>query len=225
VKGNFKKLLETVKRLKKLQKTYSFLHVELGTVISSDNIDRIDEISEFAHSLGVESYRNEIAEQRSEFFNIGDPITPNAKEYRDTIEIFARRIRENINQKRRLAQITESLRLVYYDIAIRILEEKRQVIPCYAGISNVQMNPYGDIWPCCVLGFEQNMGNLREFDYDFQKLFHSKTAEEVRSYIKNGNCACPLANQTYSNILCHLPSMIKFVKNILISGINRNESK
>jgi len=218
VKGNFDKLLDTVERLKALQKSFPFFYVELGTVISRENIDKIDEISQFAHSLKVESYRHEIAEQRSEFFNIGDPITPNANEYVETIEIFAQRIRENLKGKRRLTKVTESLRLVYYDIAIRIIRENRQVIPCYAGISNVQMNPYGDIWPCCVLGYEQSMGNIRDYGYDFQGVFHSKKAAEVRNYIKNGNCACPLANQAYSNILCHLPSMVKFGKNILFGG-------
>jgi MoaA/NifB/PqqE/SkfB family radical SAM enzyme len=218
VPGNFNKLMDTVKRLKTLQKDFPFLLVELGTVISRENMDKIDEISEFAHSLGVESYRNEMAEQRSEFFNYGDPITPSAQEYIDTIEVFARDIRKNLATKKRFTKITESLRLVYYDLAIRILKENKQVIPCYGGISNIQMNPYGDIWPCCVLGFEQNMGNVRDFDYDFKKVFYSEQAIEVRKYIKDGKCACPLANQAYSNILCHFPSLLKFGKNILFSG-------
>ena len=218
VKGNFAKVLDTVERLKKLQKSFPFFHVELGTVISNENINRIDEISEFAHSLGVESYRNEIAEQRSEFLNIGDPITPSATEYIQTIQIFSQRIRENLYKKKPLTRITESLRLVYYDIAIRILQENRQVIPCFAGISNIQMNPYGDVWPCCVLGYEQNMGNLRDYDYDFQRVFHSEQAAKVRKYIKDEKCACPLANQAYSNILCNPKSMIRFAKNVFFSG-------
>jgi MoaA/NifB/PqqE/SkfB family radical SAM enzyme len=218
VPGNFEKLLDTVKRLKVLEDSFPFFHLELGTVISRENFDNIDEISSFAHSLGVESYRNEIAEQRSEFFNIGDPITPNAKEYVDTIQVFAARIRENLNGKKPLTKVVESLRLVYYDLAIRILKENRQVIPCYAGISNVQMNPYGDVWPCCVLGFEHSMGNIRDYDYDFRLLFRSEEAAKVRKYIKDGKCACPLANQAYSNILCHAPSMVKFGKNIFFNS-------
>ncbi len=217
IKGNFDKVLDTVKRLKTLQESFPFFHVELGTVISRENIDKIDKISEFASSLGVESYRNEVAEQRSEFLNEGDTITPSAKEYIETMEIFARRIRGNLKGKKRLTKITESLRLVYYDIAIQILKENRQVIPCYAGISNVQMNPYGDIWPCCVLGYKQSMGNVRDYDYEFQRVFHSKKAAEVRKYIKDEKCACPLANQAYSNILCHSRSMVKFGKNLLFS--------
>jgi len=218
VNGNFKKVINTVEYLKSLQKAFSFFHLELGTVISRFNINRIDQISEYAHSLGVESYRSEIAEQRSEFLNKGDPITPGVKEYIETIELFAQRIRENLYKKNSLTKITESLRLVYYDIAIKILKENRQVIPCYAGISNVQMNPYGDIWPCCVLGYEQSMGNVRDYDYDFQKVFHSKRSGAVRRYIKNGNCACPLANQAYSNILCHFPSILKLLRTYILSG-------
>jgi MoaA/NifB/PqqE/SkfB family radical SAM enzyme len=217
VKNNFVKLMDTVERLKSLQKSFPFFHLELGTVISRDNLEKIDEISEFAHTLGVESYRNEIAEQRSEFFNIGDTITPNAEDYIKTIKLFGNRIRENLNSKKRFTKITESMRLVYYDLAIRILKENRQVIPCYAGISNVQMNPYGDIWPCCVLGYEQNMGNIRDYGYNFDSVFQSQKAKEVRRYIKEENCACPLANQSYSNILCHAPSMVKFAKNVLFN--------
>jgi MoaA/NifB/PqqE/SkfB family radical SAM enzyme len=149
--GNFKKLEETIVRLKKLQKEYSSLHVELGTVISVFNIDHLEEIEDYVHGLGVESYRNEIAEQREEFFNIGDPITPTGEQYEILMKTFKQKIRENIGSKRRLARITESFRLVYYDLVNEILREKKQVIPCYGGISNVHLNYNGDLWPCCIL--------------------------------------------------------------------------
>jgi hypothetical protein len=37
-------------------------------------------------------------------------------------------------------------------------------------------------------------------------VWHSAQAGEVRRSIRGGECACPLANQAYSNILCDLPS-------------------
>ena len=144
VEGNFEKVLDTVKRLKELNKEYPNLHVELGTVISKANMHNIEKIADYAHSLGIESYRNEIAEQRAEFFNKQDPITPTAGEYKALIERFSKKIRENMKGKRRLTRITECLRLVYYDIAIKIMAQKTQVIPCFAGISNVHLTPYGD---------------------------------------------------------------------------------
>jgi len=61
------------------------------------------------------------------------------------------------------------------------------------------------------------MGNLREANYDFQRVFHSERANEVRRYIRDGKCYCPLANQAYSNILCDLASLVKVGKNILLN--------
>lgn len=209
VKGNFKCLLKTIEGLKKLEEVYDNFHLELGTVISNFNIDHLDEIEDFVHSLGVESYRNEVAECRTEFFNLDDPITPPADVYQRLIKDFSRKVEENIATKKSLAKTTEALRVVYYDIAGKILETKTQVIPCYAGISNVHINFDGGVWPCCVLGYDQEMGNLRDYNYDFQSLWHSKKAGEVRAYIKGKNCACPLANQGYSNILMHIPSLFK----------------
>lgn len=209
VKGNFKCLLKTIEGLKVLEEKYDNFHLELGTVISNFNINDLDEIEDFVHSLGVESYRNEVAECRTEFFNLEDEITPPAEVYQKLIKDFARKVEENIGKKKKLARTTEAMRVVYYDLAGKILEEKRQVIPCYAGVSNVHINYDGGVWPCCVLGYDQQMGNLREFDYDFQKLWYSNKAKEVRKYIKNKNCACPLANQAYSNELMHLPTLVR----------------
>ena len=217
IPGNFDKLVDTVERLKGLAKEYPFLHVEVGTVISNFNKHKIDEISDFAHSLGVESYRNEIAEQRAEFCNVGDPITPSAEEYRELIETFSARIRRNLRRKRMYARVTESFRLVYYQYVVRILAEKRQVLPCYGGITNVHLTPHGDVWPCCVLGYERSMGNVRNFDLDMMKLLHSAQAEKVRKFIADDGCACPLANQSYSNILMSPVAMAKVARNMVAS--------
>lgn len=194
VKGNFKCLLKTIDGLKKLEEKYDNFHLELGTVISNFNINDLDEIEDFVHSLGVESYRNEVAECRTEFFNLEDEITPPAEVYQKLIKDFARKVEDNIGKKKKLARTTEAMRVVYYDLAGKILAEKRQVIPCYAGVSNVHINYDGGVWPCCVLGYEQEMGNLRDYDYDFQKLWYSDKAFEVRKYIKEKNCACPLVD-------------------------------
>lgn len=221
VKGNFDKLLKTIEGLKRVEEKYDNFHLELGTVISNFNIDHLEEIEGFVHTLGVESYRNEVAECRAEFFNLGDPITPPADVYQGLIRDFARKVEENIAAKKSLAKTTEALRVVYYDIAGRILAENRQVIPCYAGVSNVHINFDGGVWPCCVLGYEQEIGNLRAYDYDFQKLWHSERARQVREYIKHKNCACSLANQGYSNILMHVPSLFRAGIKSMIFSVKR----
>jgi MoaA/NifB/PqqE/SkfB family radical SAM enzyme len=214
VKGNFEKVLETLERLKKLQKKYPNLHVGLGTVISTYNINILKQIADYAESLDVDSYINEIAEHRSELFNMDDPITPTPEQYKEAMEYFKEKTRNEIRTKRSLASMTQAFRLLYYDLVVKIMQEKRQVLPCFAGISNIHISPYGDVWPCCILGYEKSMGNLRDVEYNFKRIWHSAQAKEVRRYIKNGNCYCPLANQAYNTILCNFRSVIKVIKNL-----------
>jgi hypothetical protein len=115
-------------------------------------------------------------------------------------------------------RITHAFRLVYYELAIRILKENRQVIPCFAGISNAHLTPYGDIWACCTLGYDKPMGNLRDYGYDFQSLWSSPAAGKVRDDIRQGRCSCPMANQSYSNILLHGPSLFRVIREIFKSN-------
>jgi MoaA/NifB/PqqE/SkfB family radical SAM enzyme len=215
VPGNFQKVIHILERLKPLEMDYPNFHLELGTVISRWNVDDIAEIARFVTSLGVGSYRNEIAEQRAEMFNQADTITPSPIDYERAVEFFIREIRCNMGRSSRFQRITQAFRLVYYQLAVDVMKQHRQVIPCYAGISNAHLTPYGDVWACCTLGNTQSMGNLREFDYNFKNLWTSTRARSVRQFIHHGRCHCPLANQTYSNILMHGPSLLKVLRQIL----------
>ena len=51
------------------------------------------------------------------------------------------------------------------------------------------------------------MGNLREHQYDFRSVWTTAHADELRRSIKAGECYCPLANASYTNMLCHTPTL------------------
>ena len=93
IPGNFKKVIDLFERLKAIQPDHPGLHVELGTVLSKWNVADVEEIAFFVKGLGADSYRNEIAEQRSEMFNSEDCITPGADEYERAVNYFVDQIR------------------------------------------------------------------------------------------------------------------------------------
>ena len=221
VPGNFEKLKKTINLLKIIEKKNKNFHLELGTVVSVFNIDHLDEIEDWVHKQGIQSYRNEIAETREEFFNIGENITPEADVYEDLMKTFSRKIKENIKGKRLYTKFTESLRLTYYELVPKILREKKQVIPCYAGITNVHINYDGQVWPCCVMGYRKPLGNLKENNFDFPKVWKSRQAQKVRKYIRDKKCYCPLANQSYSNILMSPSALLKSSLNFLMFLVKR----
>ncbi len=212
VPGNFSKLEETIVRLKLLAEEYSQLHVELGTVVSKFNVDQLELIESYVHSVGIESYRHEVAEERHEFFNIGEEIAPSVEIYEKLIRQFSQGILKHLPEKRALTRWTESLRLVYYDLAVQILKRKTQVIPCFGGISNLHLNFDGELWPCCVLAYSKPLGRLRESNYDVQAIIRTSQAKHVLEFIRLKGCYCPLANQWYSNILLNPRCVFRVIR-------------
>lgn len=120
VNGNFVKLEESIDRLLAIRAKHPRLHVDIGTVISNFNLHHLQEIEDWVHARGIESYRHEIAEQRVEFHNIGNPITPPPDVYEKLTLEFIDKIVAHIATKNFHTRTTEAVRIAYYHVAIQI---------------------------------------------------------------------------------------------------------
>lgn len=203
VPGSYRKALETFKALKNIP--VSNLSVGIHTVISRYNVERIPEIYKKLRSLNPDSYITEIAEEREELCTMDSEIAPSKEAYSGAVDYLTARLRrEHFNG---VGKITRAFRSEYYQTVKRVLEEHRQIIPCYAGFASAQIAPDGEVWMCCVKA--QSIGNLRDFDYDLRKMWFSEKANFIRRGIKNGECYCPLANASYTNMLCNIRSLLQ----------------
>jgi MoaA/NifB/PqqE/SkfB family radical SAM enzyme len=216
VPGNFDRVRELLAALVPLRARHPELHVGLGTVVSAFNAERLQEIAGFVEAIDVDSYISEVAGVRSEMFNTRGGITPDADRYERAMVGFRRSTLALLRERRGLARLTLAFRLQYYELAVRILRERRQVVPCHAGLTNVHLSAYGDVWPCCVRGYEGSFGNLRDHGHDFGAIWRSTRAGEVRASIRQGHCACPLANQAYANLLLS-PAALRGVARTLLA--------
>src|SRR5260370_3738663 len=137
-------------------------------------------------------------------------ITPPIQTYQRVIE----RLQEGIRKAEfnGVSRVTQAFRDRYYDIVKRTLVEKRQVIPCLAGVASAQIAPNGDVWTCCIRA--ESVGNLREYNYDFKAAWNTVRANDLRKSIKAGECHCPLANAAYTNMLCHVPTLARVAATI-----------
>ncbi len=216
IPGNFERVLDTYERLRSLKAEFPRLQVGIHTVISKYNIANAVEIYDFAKGLAADSYITEMAEHRTELFNQDDDITPDSEAYAKFAERLSDSIRrDHLHSERKVSKLTQGFRLKYYKFAAQVLRENRQVLPCYAGYASCQITPFGDVWPCCILGYDKTMGNLRESNYNFNDIWQSRKANEIRKQIKNKQCACPLANAYYTNVLCNFSSLIGVSKNLI----------
>jgi MoaA/NifB/PqqE/SkfB family radical SAM enzyme len=213
VPGNWKKAMVTWTELKALQKQHKNLVLTNHTVISTFNIDRFFEIYAGLEFLEPDSYITEVAEERVELDTIDWEITPVAEKYGPIADFLSRKAKER--PVKGFAKITQAFRAEYYQLAKRILSENRQVIPCYAGWASCQLAPNGDLWSCCIRA--ENVGNLRDNDYDLRRIWRSDSMANLRRSIYQEECHCPMANASYANMLLHPPTMAKVVATVVSS--------
>ncbi|BDG07434.1 radical SAM protein [Anaeromyxobacter paludicola] len=205
VPGNFAKFEERLAALLELRRALPNLTVGIHSVVSRFSIGHLDALIAYAERSGADQFITELAEPRVELDTVGLPITPSAAQYAeaaDRLVAYAGRRRF-----RGLSRITEALRVEYYRLATRILAEQRQVIDCYAGWASAQIYADGTVWPCCVRA--DDLGNLRQHGYDFREVWFGEKAKQVRRSIAAGECHCPLANASYTNMLHDVPTLVR----------------
>jgi MoaA/NifB/PqqE/SkfB family radical SAM enzyme len=218
VPGNYKKAVQTYSGLKELQRSgVKNLSLGIHTVISRFNVRTIPDIVPALLALEPDSYITEIAENRVELRTMDLDITPGAEEYKAAIDFVVRKISgQRFNE---VGRIIQSFRWEYYQHVKSLLYGNPARWPCYAGFASAQIMPDGELWECCIKG--DSMGNLRQADYDFPRVWFSEQAEEIRQTIKRDNCQCPLANAAYTNMLLHPPTLMRVAVRAI--AMKRNE--
>ena len=212
MKDNFQRAMKTYEALKELRR-YDNFTLGIHTVISNFNVDEFEDIYNNLIQLQPDSYITEIAEERVELGTIGEGITPSYEKYSQAIDFLIDKMRKD--DLSGVARIARAFRLEYYRMVKKLLKEREQVIPCFAGIMSAQISPDGDVWPCCIRA--DSMGKLREYDYDFKKLWKNAQASHVRYLIKQQTCTCPLANASYTNMLASPKMLRRVIKNLMAS--------
>jgi MoaA/NifB/PqqE/SkfB family radical SAM enzyme len=213
VAGNFEKFEKRLGSLLALRNTLPNLIVGIHSVISVFNLENVTELIKYADQSGADQFITEIAEPRVELDTVGLPITPSPEAYSKGIDRLIAYIESK--QFKGMARITEALRVEYYKLVKRILEEHDQVIDCYAGWVSAQIYSDGTVWPCCVRA--DKLGNLRDHGYDFKRIWFGDKIKEVRRSIAAKECHCPLANASYTNMLHDIPTLVRVGTKLLRS--------
>ena len=211
VPGNWEKAMATWQRLKTSQKTYPNLVLTVHTVVSRFNQERFREINDELKFLEPDSYITEVAEERVELDTIGWGITPEPDVYAPIADFLSEQARER--PVKGLARVTQAFRAHYYQLAKRVLYERTQVIACYAGWASAHIAPNGDIWSCCIRA--EPTGNLRKTSYDLAPIWYGETMARLRKSIFDKECACPMANASYANMLLHPPTVAKVALEVI----------
>ncbi len=202
--GNWELAMQTAGVLRELKRRHSNLVFGVNTVVSRFNEHRIHDIAERVEKIAPDSYVAEVAGQRVELGTTRAGITPSTDGVLAAIDVLRARSRRTL---RLIEALVASLREEYYQVLSRYTVERRQILPCYAAITSAHIMPEGKVWACCVMGEE--LGDLRESDYDFPTIWYGAAARAIRERIKRERCACTLSNQSYLNVLVDPRSLVR----------------
>jgi len=87
------------------------------------------------------------------------------------------------------SDLLNAKRIVRPRIIAKTVREHRFQIPCYAGSLGGAMFSEGQVLPCELL-IDKEIGNVRDFDYDFKRIWYSPKAHGIRKYIRDTRCFC-----------------------------------
>jgi radical SAM protein with 4Fe4S-binding SPASM domain len=204
VKGSFNKLLSTYKLLQKLKIKYHNFALGANIVCSKYNQEQLMDIYSFL--------KNKMA-----FDNINlSLIRGNPKDFKSTnvdlryyktlTEVMDNGYKQYTGFVHNIACAKDRL---MHKIILKTVENKRQIIDCYACRTSAVIDEVGNVYPCEML---QKIGNLRENNYNFKEIWLSDNAKKIRDDIRNKKCFCThecfISNSILSNIRM-MPILLK----------------
>lgn len=220
VKGSFERLTQTVEELRKLQSTVPNLGVTAICTQTSENENRLNEIYDYA--------TNELCVDNFGFCVVrGNPKSPELKNIdpQKYLAMYNRIINSyktnSYAGKVPFRNIYLAIRKLVYKYTYKTLVENSLQIKCLAGNMRAVILENGDVYPCEVLmdsGKEFLIGNLKDFDSDFMKLWKSEKKKKIIRQIKQRKCFCTHGCDMTVNILFSRTLPLRLLKQIFCSS-------
>ena len=216
VPGVWDKAIETIKRLKELEKQFSNFSVSSCITINKDNQERVGELANFlkndlkVEDIGVNLIRAEVKDMSLKEVNL--------KYYNNAHLKIREDFFKRVNQQPKPSIIDKILSSREYfgsRLISKIYSERRYTTPCYAGSLLAILRENGDVYPCEMLDLK--MGNLSDFDFNLKELWYSGPAEEARRKIKKMKCFCTYECAMTLNTLFNPRHLFTILKNTLLS--------
>ncbi len=182
LKDCFQNALKTFSRLRELKKEYPQLQVSIVSTLTSVNQDCLEDFHRFVKEeirpdvFGLNLIRGEA--KKMELFGVD---LENYKKF------FSR---QSKSQKKGVKSfLRDYMNKLRTGLIIKTVEEKRCFLPCRAGTLMGVIYEKGDVFPCELLN-NHSLGNIRDYGYDFSRLWKSQIAKNSAKWIKDSKCYC-----------------------------------
>lgn len=198
--GLFDRAITTYKALRELERHYHNFSVNIQIAVSGYNDEMLLDIYNYLQQkVGVSTVFTLLIRgaPKDPGATWSAPIDPAAANFKiENYENF-HVVLERDNLTRKLpgysrmpfSDFINAKRIIRPKLIAKMVKERKALMPCYAGSLGGAMFSNGDVLACELLE-DRVLGNVRDYDYDFKKIWFSQKGDETRKWIKDTQCFC-----------------------------------
>lgn len=186
VPGNYKKALATIEALQNIRNSDDRLALSVVTTLMRNNVDDVEQLLE----LGLTEWK---LDYHSINILRGQPMdltlhAPSPEQFSRIAALQLKQCRSYFRGRWGLfsGAIATMGRYILNRYYLRDMQGDPKEISCNAGESSCVIDANCDVYFCELL---KPIGNLKSYDWNFDRLWHDFQAEELRQKVQNG-CHC-----------------------------------
>ena len=200
--GIWEKVLQTYELLRVVADQYSNVKIDVTSVLQQSNVDNIETLVNFVNDkMRVENHA--INFPRGAIKEKGN-ILPEEQKYQEIISRSREKRKREKYQFPFFSRLLILMRGLTEMVIMEVQRKKKMPFVCQAGASLIEMNEYGELFPCETLDtlikdeetlrqadFKESwMGNVRDHNYDIKQVMDTAQARRVTSFIQKEGCVC-----------------------------------
>ena len=212
VPKNYERLKNTYSKLIPIRDRVSNLTVNMHTCLCTYNVDDLDFIFE-----NVKRDFPEISFHSFEMLRGDQPdknIQPISTErYREVLP----KLEKYWQTYRNYDGFLRFVKMYSRQVELDVLEQETQAAPCYAGTISGVVDARGEVRLCEL---RDAVGNLRDVDYDFGKLWFSEEADKQRASIAAKECHCTHSCFMSSSLVFQPKTYAKYLASTIVNFLS-----
>ncbi len=194
-----------IKSYNKLKKIEGKINPVVSITVSDENYSKINEIYDYLtinkniNSLKCTIVRDEGVfktplDKKEKILNAYNQLTNKIK-----TNISKKKIK-NYDSKSLQGRLHNKKEIITWDLVKKIYMDSDYISPCHAGSLFGIISSDGSVFPCEILE-KKKLGNLRDNEMNFMKIWNNTETKNVKKFIKKTNCACSYECALTYNIL------------------------
>ena len=202
IKNLFNNCIDTYFRLKKINEK---INPVVSITVSHENFNNIENIFDYLTiKCGINSLKCTIVrdegvyktppEQREKIFKAYSWLTNKINEMTKEKKIH------NYNLKSLQGRLHNEKDKISWELTKKMYLKPNYISPCHAGSLFGIITASGQIYPCEILE-NKLIGNLRDHNMNFMKIWKGEIAKNTKNFVLNTNCHCTYECALTYNIL------------------------